>query len=673
MGELKVGDIVFDEAGKQCRVLYCSPIMVNHSCYEVIFSDESKIIADEEHLWPTYTYLERASILRRTEEFRARRRATRPTRGTGKKPWLVKLNQEKEHIYLPPPKPIPRTTLEISKTLKTTGKKDAFNHSIDTCGPLETNPINLPVNPYVLGVWLGNGTTCSGSVAQNDLQVIEEIKKEGFEVKKWKADYMWNIVGLYSILNRHGIRNNKHIPEIYFRASLRRLDLLHGLMDTNGSCGEDGGCEFTNTNKRIIDGVSEILHSLGIKHTVNQHRAHLNGVDMGPYWRIQFLSSIPMFRLKRKLDRQKLSGFRGNHSRRYIVSVKKVPSVPVRCIGVDSPSHCYLAGKSMIPTHNTFSLLFEATRDINNPGYGAVIFRKTYPEITDEGGLWDESEKIYPYLGAIPRKSDLTWTFPSGATISFSHLQHQRLEEHRGQYAYIGIDEVTEFTEREVFFLRGRNRSTCGVKPRMRLTCNPDPDHFLIKGKDGWGTGLMAWWINPETGLPILKRSGVIRYFCREGDRIVWVPKEWRDVDGLPPVSITFIHASVDDNKILLEKNPNYKATLRSMDRVTKERFLDGNWKSSYSGGMFNADDFTIIDRTLVPADMTCCRYWDRACTEVTEKNPDPDWTAGAMGGISSDNLYIIDIDTFRDTPAVNESRIRRAAEIDGKYVQIGL
>jgi predicted phage terminase large subunit-like protein len=226
----------------------------------------------------------------------------------------------------------------------------------------------------------------------------------------------------------------------------------------------------------------------------------------------------------------------------------------------------------------SFALLLEALRHTNNTNYGAVIFRRTTPQIRNEGGLWDESAKIYGGIaGAVPKQQTLEWRFPSGAAISFAHLEHDTdvLSWQGAQVPLIGFDELTHFSARQFWYMLSRNRSTCGVRPYVRATCNPDPDSFVAS--------LISWWIDQETGYAIPERSGVIRYFVRVNDELFWANDSEKLKSRFPlagePKSFTFIAASVEDNKILLDADPGYRANLHALPTVDRERLLKGNWK----------------------------------------------------------------------------------------------
>jgi len=130
----------------------------------------------------------------------------------------------------------------------------------------------------------------------------------------------------------------------------------------------------------------------------------------------------------------------------------------------------------------TWALLLEPLRHIHNPEFGAVIFRRTYPQIRSEGGLWSESSTIYPAMGGQPRESILDWTFPAGGRIKFAHMQHEinRLDWQGAQIPLIEFDELTHFTKEQFFYMLSRNRSTCGVRPYIRATTLGGRSNHLV-------------------------------------------------------------------------------------------------------------------------------------------------------------------------------------------------
>lgn len=241
----------------------------------------------------------------------------------------------------------------------------------------------------------------------------------------------------------------------------------------------------------------------------------------------------------------------------------------------------------------SFAELIDPIRYINIEGFGGTIFRRLSTQISNEGGLWDASNRIYGLIkGAEPIESRYRWRFANGNKITFNHLQYEKnIYDWQGaEIPYIAFDELTHFSEKMFFYLLSRSRSMCGVKPYVRATCNPDPD--------SWVADLIAWWIDQETGFPIPERDGVIRYYFRQEDSFVWgdsVAEVYNQIsDFIDPVlrssngtvtidqlikSITFISGSIYDNKKLLEANPEYLANLLNQDAETKARLFDGNWK----------------------------------------------------------------------------------------------
>src|SRR3990172_7825739 len=120
----------------------------------------------------------------------------------------------------------------------------------------------------------------------------------------------------------------------------------------------------------------------------------------------------------------------------------------------------------------TFALLLENLRHYRNPQFTATTFRRTVPEITKQGGLWDESYHLYPHLGATANQNSLKWEFPGGASVQFGSLQHEKdkFNYDGSQICLIGFDQLEHFTEGQFWYLWARNRSTCGVRPYIPAT-----------------------------------------------------------------------------------------------------------------------------------------------------------------------------------------------------------
>ncbi|MFW6202298.1 MAG: phage terminase large subunit [Gemmatimonadota bacterium] len=342
------------------------------------------------------------------------------------------------------------------------------------------------------------------------------------------------------------------------------------------------------------------------------------------------------------------------------IEVRPQPGPQEMCLA--SPADIVIYG-GQAGGGKTWALLLEPTRHHANPDFGAVIFRRTYKRITQEGGMWDESANLYPHLGARPNQQDHAWTFPSGARVQFAHMQHEkdRLDWKGAQVPLIGFDQVEEFTERQFWYMLSRNRSMCGVRPYIRATCNPVPDDDET---GGWLHTLIGWWIDEETGYAIPERSGVVRWFVRAADdTLVWADSREALTEthpDLPPKSLTFIPARLEDNPALERADPSYRANLMALSKVERERLLGGNWKIRPTAGVvFNRAWFDVVD--AVPRGAPSVRYWDKAATEGGGA-----LSAGVKMTRGPDGVFYLEDAVYGHWSALERERvIRQTAEAD--------
>ncbi|HEY2266821.1 MAG TPA: LAGLIDADG family homing endonuclease, partial [Streptosporangiaceae bacterium] len=337
MGELAEGDLVFGEDGQPCRVVTAWPVRYGHPCYEVEFSDGTVITADAEHLWLADTRASRvsasaaAALKHRDSPFSNDQRAKRSM-----------------------PKVL--TTAEMAATQRVT-KYGWVNYSIRVAAPLHAPDANLPVAPYTLGAWLGDGSSATGLITGIDPEIITGIESEGEKAYRLPCSDgkcpLWRVEGLTRRLRFLGVQRNKHIPAAYLRASeAQRRALLAGLLDTDGYCDRNGTVQFSVISERLARDVRHLVSGLGYKSGLRSKPARLNGKDCGTAWLVTFTPPDKVFRLPRKTARQ-VSTVRTSAAHRYVTAIRPVPSVPVRCIAVDSPSHLYLVGETCIATHNS--------------------------------------------------------------------------------------------------------------------------------------------------------------------------------------------------------------------------------------------------------------------------------------------------------------------------------
>ena len=343
LSDLKEGDDLFDETGNVCQVLQLHPIDLKPISYRLTFDDGTTVDACADHQWITWDRSYRKSF----------RRAKNPTKS-----------------------PKIRTTQEIKDTLYTQAKKPEANHSIPCTKPINYPHRNLPIDPYVLGCWLGDGMSSGGYIECADLEILEEINNANYSTiqcfatrdisksHKYRIGYLGECIPdgkqrykqgkLKKELTEYNLIRNKHIPQEYLIASYdQRLALLQGLLDTDGSCGKNGLIEYCTVLPELAKQVAELVKSLGIKTRIKQNESWLYNKRCKDRYRITFVSELPVFRLKRKLDRLRHTKQCLKREHRYIVSVEPIDPIPMRCITVNSPSHQFLITRSFIPTHNT--------------------------------------------------------------------------------------------------------------------------------------------------------------------------------------------------------------------------------------------------------------------------------------------------------------------------------
>lgn len=332
----------------------------------------------------------------------------------------------------------------------------------------------------------------------------------------------------------------------------------------------------------------------------------------------------------------------------------------------------------------SFALLMEPLRHCTtNKDFAAVFFRRKTTEVRNPGGLWDVSSKLYPLVGAKPIEHVLEWNWPKGGKVKFAHLEHEKTvyDWQGSQVPLICFDELTHFSKTQFFYMLSRNRSECGVRPYVRATTNPDAD--------SWVAEFIAWWIDQDTGLPIPERSGVVRWFIRINDSLIWtdtreqmllehgrgdLPEDHEE--QIQPKSVTFIAAKLSDNKILMKADPAYRANLMAQSAVERARLMDGNWKIRPAAGLyFRREWVRVID--AAPAGLEWIRFWDLAATEKTDMN-DPDWTVGVKMGIQRapdrtiQRIVVADARRLRESPMRVRSAITNTAEADSRNVRIG-
>jgi deoxycytidine triphosphate deaminase len=350
--DLHAGDVVFDEDGVPSLVLNATLPMVGRPCRRVRFSDGSSVVSDAEHLW-------------RTVDKRRRRHGA----------------HESDIV----------TTEQIAASIRA-GKE--YNHQVQLSGAVWYEERELAIDPYVLGVWIGDGTSTKAEITCADREILEQVERAGYAVARQRSRPLAYRVGgtghtrdavtgryerndsLSSRLRDLGVLGDKRIPGDYLTASIeQRTALLQGLMDTDGYVDVYGRCNLTTIREALAEQYMELVASLGFRPKVARRRARLDGRDVGPKFEVQFTPDRPVFRLSRKLRRQKTTGH--FHRFRAVVAVEEVESVPVKCIEVASPNGMFLVTRSYIPTHNSslgrLGLLIHSTAGFIDPGWDGHV------------------------------------------------------------------------------------------------------------------------------------------------------------------------------------------------------------------------------------------------------------------------------------------------------------
>ncbi|MGY4098221.1 replicative DNA helicase [Nocardia sp. R16R-3T] len=423
MGEVRVGDELFDAKGRPTRVLAATEVMTDRPCYEVEFSDGTVIVADEQHQWLTETRASRRS---------AQQAATGRNRHRNQRTFAAV-----------------RTTADIANTLRCDTADRRLNHSVTNAQPLRLPQRDLLIPPYTLGAWLGDGTSATEHITSADPEIIARIEAEGIvavlshsahpryhlrlpadvpipprecvicgkefvphtsEVRTCgrscggKARFYSAPVGaptcprcagpstglrlcqgcrnsvgsVHARLRTIGVLDNKHIPTEYLRSSeAQRRALLAGLLDTDGTVTHGGSVQLCVTSESLFHDVRELVAGLGYRCRISTKRVGGRTEASSIAYTLTFSTDDEVFGLYRKalLHKERRAGRSTARSgSRYIADVRRINSVPVRCVEVDNIDHLYLAGRSMVPTHNsTLGMDFMRSCSIKH-GLASVIF-----------------------------------------------------------------------------------------------------------------------------------------------------------------------------------------------------------------------------------------------------------------------------------------------------------
>lgn len=335
MGELVDGDRVYAPDGRLTTV-QAHPIRHGRPCYRLTFDDGQTVVADEDHLWGvTYCRNERSK-----PEYR-----------------VVNTKFIAKH----------GVCSVVRKAKSPNGRDRKLRHfRVQIPKPLQFEDKQLPIDPWLLGFWLGDGDRVRTrlSIRDSDVPYVKRrLEALGIdytltpESRNNRVTYA-KLRGLRGIFNSVGVLGNKHVPDEYMRASeSQRRELLRGLMDSDGTASRSGSVSFSSMDERLARQVLMLVRSLGEKASIYDYDATLDGRVVGRFWRVVWsaVRSTSPFGLERQTKKLKESTGRSATRRSYntIAKIERVESRPTRCITVDNESKLYCVGHGFVPTHNT--------------------------------------------------------------------------------------------------------------------------------------------------------------------------------------------------------------------------------------------------------------------------------------------------------------------------------
>jgi len=498
---------------------------------------------------------------------------------------------------------------------------------IPLCGEVKMNEkkteLDLPIHPMLLGYSCGDGCF---HFEQSGIPLYKQkfyparlFTTMGMKVTKNKVNGKYYVRGIPDDARRKITRSRMNklafVPDEYRTASVKaRWAYLKGFMYHNGKS-QKKHPYVEVPNKKLIEQVADIARSLGIWAKISQVEDDPERVG---YWRISFIApnDADMFLKMCYQDRAHYNADTPTKPTSDNILTKKIIRITkpkekakCRCITITGKHHLYLTEGFNI-NHNTVTMLMEPLYDIANKHFNGIIFRRNkddFENIINEGGRW------FRQIGKYNKsKDDMTWNFRSGAKLGLDYYDMPMSDfdiKYRGQqFAYIGIDELPQMPFEMFKFIQTCNRNTVGVHSRILGTCNPDPLSWLRKFLD--------WWIGKEDtiysdgkkhpelkGFAIPERNGVVRYCYMPDnsvDNIIWgdTPEEvyaqcreliddawdesWAKLGYTKTSffvkSVTFIKASLNENRALLKNDPGYIASLLNQPPEVRAREFDGNW-----------------------------------------------------------------------------------------------
>lgn len=654
--DIKTGDKILNPNGTEQKVIAVHPHK-DHQFYKVTFDDGSTTYCGMEHLWVAW----------------------RSSKDTKKSKKLDRLYGKPDQDSLYP---------NDAEVISLEGIQDwldrGYGVHIPVTRPLAfTGTSNNVFDPYLLGYLIGDGCLTSNESLgitrhPDDNSLDAELLKRGFHTHPipscklalkfdtqdrldvLKALTTYGLIGTYS--------DTKFIPPHYLKCPITvRLDLLRGLMDSDGYIDDRGHLEFSTTSERLSKDFIDLVRGLGGKCTVNTKIGSYkdkqgNKVECKLVYRHYFRmpSDCNPFILERKASKFKQKD-RLYHS---IKSIEKAFVADGCCITVSDPNRLYVTDDCIV-THNSYLGAMLTTLYADDPNARIAFFRDTLESMKRGGQIIDTVKSVYsqiedqcrlvvggnPPVGKILSGPGAGERKGQGARIEFLPMSHESdMEKIRGSSFSLAVIEeaIPNFSQDQIEFIMSCLRSNAKRESKLVMTCNPMESHFICS--------LIKDYYLDEDGYPIDGRCGNVRYFYKYLGDYYWGDSRQEvydlvtelgafsdaDMQTIPLedklnriLSFSFVQLTAYDNPIGMKANPGYMAMLESMNAVQKARNLKGCWFAKEEGkGFFNREWLRgelgqrVKSVQDIPKGCVAVRAIDKAYSECSDSSPDPDYSA---------------------------------------------
>ena len=566
--------------------------------------------------------------------------------------WMVRTNtMVQKHRKNGSPSFYVKTTKEIKEEYLDKGK----SIFIPVARAFDGKETDLPIDPYVLGVWLGDGVKgCSLLTVSNDEQdIIEEISVRlgtTYHLHNNTSYHNWfhkneKTIEVQKAISEYGLdvySRERFIPQEYLFASIeQRKQLLYGLMDSDGNVDSKNRYRFSTTSEKIKDGFIELCRGLGYVVTVGEDRREK--VKSGITWTIRIHTNDIIFSSNKHIDRynknkeseigkEKRCEYVNDHIK--ITNIEYVGDMECQCIMVSNKDHVYCANDYIV-THNTVALYYAPIEYLaSNDNAKIVCFMRNVSDFWGSGKVADSLKKMYPLVDRsikkqphdpigeiIRRQEDMGMKLYNGSEIKFQQLDNENPividKIAKGlQAKKLIFDECNKFLWRTISTFFPRLRSDSEGKAQVFLAQNPERECFMRKmcGKGEHGGG----WINNDGTLDKSMDGVVMFFFMPDGDyeRAIWgrTKKEVYEkgkelIDerlAVDPdmsyedfiLSMAFFTFDVRDNKKMLAKNKSYRGL--AANSATAQSSYAANWNYSLTDEEEDVEDLSNVELSTI-------------------------------------------------------------------------